>query len=234
MKTLFVYLFCLITTFVFSITVVQGYSPPNLANAAYTNGPFVTTPHLVGQCTWYCYGRIQEVGLISSNQLASTSIFRGNASNWVADAVAAGFSTNSTPQVGALAVWNTAGLDHVAFVETVSGSTITVTECNNKPAPGANVVVGGASNLRSTMDSSSSGNILWTMPEFTAMYVLGGPFTTNINSYPHRSDSVQASRALPRGPGKNDSGLRGAFQPEHRAICSRCRSPAACAGRAGS
>jgi probable HAF family extracellular repeat protein len=183
MKQRLVYLFCLITTFVFGITFAQGYSPPNLANAAYTNGPFSTTPNLVGQCTWYCYGRIQEVGLISSNQLASTSVFRGNASSWVADAVAAGFSTNSTPQVGALAVWNTAGLDHVAFVETVSGSTITVTECNNTPTPGANVVVGAASNLRSTMDTSSSGNILWTMPQFTVMYVLGGPFTTNINSY---------------------------------------------------
>ena len=182
MKTILLTPF-LITTFVFSVTVAHGYLPPNLANAAYTNGPFVTTPNLVGQCTWYCYGRIQEVGLISSNQLASAGIFRGNASSWVADAVAAGFSTNSTPQVGTLAVWNTAGLDHVAFVESVSGSTITVTECNNTPTPGASVVVGGASNLRSTMDSSSSGNILWTMPQFTVMYVLGGPFTTNINSY---------------------------------------------------
>src|ERR1019366_7103385 len=135
----------------------------------------------VGQCTWYCYGRIQEVGLITSSQLTSKGIFLGNASTWIADAVAAGYATGSTPQVGALAVWT--GQNHVAFVESVSGSTITVTECNNTPKTGANIVVGGAyARLRSTKDASSAGNILWTMPEFTVMSALSGPSTV-VNGY---------------------------------------------------
>jgi hypothetical protein len=105
----------------------------------------------------------------------------GNASTWIADAVAAGYATGSTPQVGALAVWT--GQNHVAFVESVSGSTITVTECNNTPKTGANIVVGGAyARLRSTKDASSAGNILWTMPEFTVMSALSGPSTV-VNGY---------------------------------------------------
>jgi hypothetical protein len=64
-------------------------------------------------------------------------------------------------------------------VESVSNSTKKVTECNNTPTNGANVVVGGASNLRSTMDASSTNNILWKMPKFTVMNVLSGPVTTN-------------------------------------------------------
>src|ERR1017187_3977548 len=180
---------CLLTPFVFNVSVVKAYSPPNLANVAYTGNPFAISPnYLVGQCTWYCYGRIQEVGLMTSSQLASlpnrnggTGIFLSNASTWIADAVAAGISTGSTPQVGALAVWT--GQNHVAFVESVSGSTITVTECNNTPKTGANIVVGGAyARLRSTKDASSAGNILWTMPEFTVMSALSGPSTV-VNGY---------------------------------------------------
>ncbi len=180
MKKRIVHVYCLVTVFVFSVGVARGYSPPILANAAYTNSPFVTIPDLVGQCTWYTYGRIQEVGLITADQLASLTnrtgrgIFRGNASNWVADAVAVGFLTNSTPQVGALAVW--IDNNHVAFVESVSSNTIQVTECNNKPKPGANVVVGDDyARLRSEMDASTTNNILWTMPRFTVMNVLSGP-----------------------------------------------------------
>ena len=180
---------CLLTPFVFNVSVVKAYSPPNLANVAYTGNPFAISPnYLVGQCTWYCYGRIQEVGLMTSSQLASlpnrnggTGIFLSNASTWIADAVAAGISTGSTPQVGALAVWT--GQNHVAFVESVSGSTITVTECNNTPKAGANIVVGGSyARLRSTMDASSSGNILWTMPQFTVMNALSGPSSV-VNGY---------------------------------------------------
>jgi surface antigen len=188
MKKLFVYLFCLLTASAFSTSVAWGYSPPSLTYGGYTGGPFVTTPNLVGQCTWYCYGRIQEVGLKTASQLASlpnrnggTGIFLGDASTWIADATAAGFTTGSTPQVGALAVWGSA--NHVAFVETVSGSTFQVTECNNTPIAGVNIVVGATSaRLRSSMDASSTANILWTMPQFTIMNVLSGPSAV-VNGY---------------------------------------------------
>ena len=153
----------------------------------------------VGQCTWYAYGRIQEVGLINSSQLASwpnrnggSGIFLNDPSTWIADANAAhaaGYpiSTGSTPQVGALAVWNTGGADHVAFVQGVSGSTIQVTECNftptsNNTAPySSHVVVAGATYLHSSMDTSTSSRE-WLMPEFTEMTVVSGPSAV-VNGY---------------------------------------------------
>lgn len=162
------------------------YSTPNLANTAYTTSPFaISSLDLVGQCTWYVYGRIQETGVASQqilnfvNPNTGKKIFMGNASTWVADAeaaMAAGLmSTGTQPQPGALAVWTSQ--NHVAFVENSSGQ---VTESNNTPTPGFDVVVGGAyARLRSSTDSSSSANILWTMPQFTVMNVLSGPVSAN-------------------------------------------------------
>lgn len=53
----------------------------------------------------------------------------GNGGQWAASASAAGFRTGSTPQVGAIAVWQ-GGYGHVAVVYQVSGSQIAVQESN--------------------------------------------------------------------------------------------------------
>jgi uncharacterized repeat protein (TIGR03803 family)/autotransporter-associated beta strand protein len=151
-----------------------------LSNAAYTTGPYVDTPYLVGQCTWYAYGRIQELGLISSQRLTTLGTFLDNAADWAQDAANAGFSTGTEPQVGALAVW---GSGHVAFVEGVSGTSVQVTECNNTPAVGAHVVIATATWLHSSMSTATTTR-LWLMPHFTVMTVVGGPFTAAGNSYP--------------------------------------------------
>jgi len=166
----------------------NAYSTPNLANSGYTSSRFATSANdLVGQCTWYVYGRIQETGLITAQKLSSLGIFLGNANTWYSDAtsasaIAAGITTGSQPQPGAIAYWNA---DHVAFVENSSGQ---VTESNSTPTPGYDVVTAGVIgqsyvNLRSSMDNSTTNNIQWKMPQFTVMSVVSGPLTTNINSY---------------------------------------------------
>ena len=171
------------TAIVFCPSILSAqYSTPNLSNSAYTTSAFAASVlDLVGQCTWYVYGRIQETGVASQqilnlvNPNTGKTIFLGNASSWEADAVAVGLSIGTQPQPGALAVWTS--YNHVAFVETSSGQ---VTESNNKPKPGYDVLIGGAyAHLRSSWDSSSNANILWEMPQFTVMNVLSGPVSEN-------------------------------------------------------
>ncbi|MFZ2717596.1 MAG: CHAP domain-containing protein, partial [Lactococcus chungangensis] len=53
----------------------------------------------------------------------------GNGGQWAASAAVAGFRTGSTPQVGAIAVWQ-GGYGHVAVVYAVEGGQIKVQECN--------------------------------------------------------------------------------------------------------
>ena len=69
-----------------------------------------------GQCTWYVKNRRPEIGNMW-----------GNAGyNWLSAARAAGFSTGTAPAVGAIAVEP----GHVAIVESVSGSAVSVSEMN--------------------------------------------------------------------------------------------------------
>lgn len=69
-----------------------------------------------GQCTWYVKNRRPDIGS-----------FWGNAGySWLASARAAGFTTSSTPRAGAVAVQ--AG--HVAYVESVDGGNVRVSEMN--------------------------------------------------------------------------------------------------------
>ncbi len=79
------------------------------------------SPYNKGNCTWYAYGRAYEVygkdpGLGSA----------GDAGNWYNYAKNRGMSVGSTPKAGSIICWST----HVAFVESVSGGTVTWTESN--------------------------------------------------------------------------------------------------------
>ena len=57
--------------------------------------------------------------------------FHDNANGWGADARARGYTVNSSPTVGSIA-WTTAGYNgHVAYVETISGSTVTIEDYNS-------------------------------------------------------------------------------------------------------
>lgn len=71
-----------------------------------------------GYCTYYVAGRRAIPG------------FWGDARNWYYNAQASGFSVGSTPVPGAIA-WTGAGYyGHVAYVESVSGNNVTVSEMN--------------------------------------------------------------------------------------------------------
>ena len=70
----------------------------------------------------------------------TASTCHSTTTRWVggADAQAGGYTVNSTPQVGAVAWWDTGKVatSHVAWVESVNGSTVTVEEYNAKVAYG--------------------------------------------------------------------------------------------------
>ena len=71
-----------------------------------------------GYCTWYVAQRRAVPG------------WWGNANAWYSNAQISGYSVGSTPRVGAIA-WSGAGYDgHVAYVESVSGGSVTVSEMN--------------------------------------------------------------------------------------------------------
>ncbi len=117
---------------------------PNLQSEFYTNNPIWRNPFVqsyYGQCTWYVYGRILEVGLVTQSQLQNATnrkgtkwIFLNHAYTWVADAQSAGFATGDYPREGAIAVWPSTQRNpygHVAFVESVnSDGTFNVSESN--------------------------------------------------------------------------------------------------------
>lgn len=89
----------------------------------------------VGQCTWYAYNRLVELGEITD--LSGTYGYLGNGQDWVRNLVAKGWHYSTTPSVGA--VCSTAGgfdstyaiYGHVMIVEAVNDDgSFLVSECN--------------------------------------------------------------------------------------------------------
>ncbi|MDF9824651.1 peptidoglycan hydrolase CwlO-like protein [Breznakia sp. PF5-3] len=83
---------------------------------------------LTGQCTWYCFGRATEVNGLGIRN----SIPLGNANSWYSSY---GGSKGQTPRANAIVVWSFGAYGHVAFVESYSNGTITISE-GNVNAPG--------------------------------------------------------------------------------------------------
>ena len=84
-----------------------------------------------GQCTWYAWGRAREKCNVSLTW--GDGVHLGNAGTWYANADGAGYSVGTTPRENSIAVWPiSSGIPygHVAFVESVSGSTIYISEYN--------------------------------------------------------------------------------------------------------
>ena len=93
---------------------VGGVLPPGTL-AAYRT---YANSYSGGQCTWYVASRRP----IPSGW--------GNANTWLGSAQRAGWSTGTTPALGAIA-WTSAGYyGHVALVENISGNQVEVTEMN--------------------------------------------------------------------------------------------------------
>ena len=83
----------------------------------------------VGQCTWYAYNRMAQLG-------KTVDDFMGNGGQWGSKARALGYNVSSEPKAGYLVSFTpgSAGSDpsygHVAFVEAVGSEGILISECN--------------------------------------------------------------------------------------------------------
>ena len=94
----------------------SGYAPSS------TNPPNPKLGKSKGNCTWYANGRAKQLGRNAANVDKMT----GNAYQWGTQARNANIPTSRTPQVGAIAQWDS---DHVAVVEQVnSNGTILISE----------------------------------------------------------------------------------------------------------
>ncbi len=93
-------------------------SQPSISQVAVSN--ISSNGYPVGQCTW------------GAKVLAPwAGSYWGNGGDWTASAVAAGFATGTTPQVGTLIVWTDGGYGHVAYVTDVAADgQIQVIEAN--------------------------------------------------------------------------------------------------------
>lgn len=95
-------------------------SSSSSSSAASNNARYDASSYPVGECTWGVKSQLSWVGP-----------YWGNANQWGASARAEGFSVGTTPQVGAVAVWDGGPYGHVAVVTAVESSTnIQVSESN--------------------------------------------------------------------------------------------------------
>lgn len=72
-----------------------------------------------GYCTWYVKNKRPDIGS-----------YWGDAKNWYNSAISAGYSTGSSPKVGAIGVSFGGEFGHVIYVEAVNASTVTISEMN--------------------------------------------------------------------------------------------------------
>ncbi len=79
-----------------------------------------------GNCTWYVYGRLKELGYRPEDAVASLG--QANAKQW--GAFHNGASIATQPQAGDIAQWTTGEFGHVAIVEKVEGDYIWISESN--------------------------------------------------------------------------------------------------------
>lgn len=82
----------------------------------------------VGQCTWYVYNRLMEVGIITAGDGYG---YLGNGQDWVGSLVARGWTQISQPVAGAVVSERYGDYGHVAFVEYVNpDGSFLISECN--------------------------------------------------------------------------------------------------------
>lgn len=82
----------------------------------------------IGQCTWYVYNRMMEIGMIS---VADGYGYLGNGQDWVGSLVMRGWRQIPGPQVGAVLSEHYGDYGHVAFVEHVNADgSFLISECN--------------------------------------------------------------------------------------------------------
>lgn len=108
------------------------YSDSNIFYRAKLSPPFTASngKPIVGNCTWYAWGRIWEL----TGKMPTDANFTGNAYEWwEANKRTGKYKYGSTPKVGALPVWksslpNSGGYGHVAIVEKIENGKIYISE----------------------------------------------------------------------------------------------------------
>lgn len=108
------------------------YSNSNIFYQAKLCPPFTNSSgnKIIGNCTWYAYGRIGEM----TGHMPYDAGFTGNAYEWWNANLRTGkYKYGNTPKVGALAVWksslpNSGGCGHVAIVEKIENGRVYISE----------------------------------------------------------------------------------------------------------
>jgi len=100
----------------------QSYSAaPTQSYSSVPRGSSAGNTYAAGNCTWYVKSMRSDL----PNML-------GNGGSWSGNAAAQGFSTGTEPAVGAVAEEP----GHVAYVQSVNGNMVTVSEMNYSGSPG--------------------------------------------------------------------------------------------------
>ncbi len=82
----------------------------------------------VGQCTWYVYNRLTEIGMITE---ADGYGYLGNGQDWVGSLMARGWKRIDRPVAGAVVSMAYGEYGHVAFIEHVNeDGSFLLSECN--------------------------------------------------------------------------------------------------------
>lgn len=111
---------------------IYYYSDDNIFYRVKLSPPFNKSngQPIVGNCTWYAYGRTWEM----TGHIPYDAGFTGNAYEWWNANIRTGkYKYGQTPRVGALAVWkstlpNSGGCGHVAIVEKIQNNKIYISE----------------------------------------------------------------------------------------------------------
>ena len=128
-----------------------SYHPPDGYNPyAGENNPLIT-PEIVGNCTWYAWGRTCEIAVVDLGQVHSGCLWTGNACNWFSSAFRTGGNSweregESDPTIDPgreISYWNVGDIlcftgkwGHVAIVEAINGDELTISESGYKVTRG--------------------------------------------------------------------------------------------------
>lgn len=116
---------------IFGLVITKSFAATkevDLYSDYYNSGNIFAQIGYYGQCTWYAYGRACEVN-------GCYYPFKWDAAKWYYYALESGeFEVGSEARANSIAVWSYYGSGHVAYVESVNGDDVTITEANNDHA----------------------------------------------------------------------------------------------------
>jgi hypothetical protein len=127
------------------------YYPPEGYNPYGGGANPLITPDIVGNCTWYAWGRTCEIAVVDLGKVHSGCLWIGNACNWFSSAFRTGGNTwaregEADPTIDPgreISYWNVGDIlcftgkwGHVAIVEAINGDELTISESGYKITTG--------------------------------------------------------------------------------------------------